>query len=281
MQKKTTHYPPISLAAAIYRDIEAIRAQSPLIHNITNWVVMASTANALLSLGASPIMAHAKEELLDLSRKARALVLNMGTLDNTWVEIMNIALTHAQQYKTPVVFDPVGAGATGYRTQVAQDIIQQTPITVIRANASEIIALAGTDSVGTRGVDSIHNPEQALTAARKLLAVNPQRVIVISGAVDICISADQQWHIYNGTPLMTRVTGMGCTASALTAAFCAVNPNPLAAALHAMATMGVVGELAEQYAQGPQSFQMLFIDGLDQITEAALAEKLRIRSIEV
>ncbi|MGB6976700.1 MAG: hydroxyethylthiazole kinase [Gammaproteobacteria bacterium] len=281
MQKKTTHYPPISLAAAIYRDIESIRTQSPLIHNITNWVVMAITANALLSLGASPIMAHAKEELFDLSRKARALVLNMGTLDSAWVEIMRAALIHAKQFKTPVIFDPVGAGATTYRTHVAREFIQQIPPTVIRGNASEIIALASSESMGTKGVDSIHSPEQAVTVARQLVTRNPQRVIVISGPVDICVSADQQWHIYNGTPLMTRVTGMGCTASALIAAFCAVNPNPLAAALHAMAVMGIAGELAEQHAQGPQSFQTLFIDTLHQITEADIAEKLRVEPIQI
>jgi hydroxyethylthiazole kinase len=274
MQKSTP-----TLATEIYSDIQAIRTQAPLIHNITNWVVMSITANALLSLGASPIMAHAKEELFDLSRKARALVLNIGTLDSGLVEVMQAALIHAKQYKMPVVFDPVGAGATTYRTLVAKQLIQEMPPTVIRGNASEILALTSNEPVGTKGVESVHTPQQAVAVAKELVTRHPQRVVVVSGAVDICVSADQQWHIYNGSPMMTRVTGMGCMATAMIAAFCAVNPNPLKGALHAMATMGVVGELAAAHAPGPQSFQTQFIDILYYITEANIAEKLHVESV--
>ena len=257
-----------------YSLLEQIRAQAPLIHNITNYVVMNSTANALLALGASPVMAHAVEEVEEMARLSRALVINIGTLSAPWVEAMAAAARTADGQGIPIVLDPVGCGATAYRTRTALSLIDAARPAVIRGNASEIRALAR--SAGdTKGVDSLQVPEEVLDDA-VALSRSLGCVVSVSGPSDIVVAGERVARIHNGDPLMTRVTGMGCTASAVTGAFLAVAADAFEAAVQAMVAMGVAGELAAAGAAGPGSFQVRFLDALHGLREADLQQRARL-----
>ncbi|MBK6600933.1 MAG: hydroxyethylthiazole kinase [Betaproteobacteria bacterium] len=261
-------------AAGIAEDLHAVRQRAPLVHNITNFVVMQQTANALLALGASPIMAHAEAELDELLALAGALVLNIGTLDAHWISAMEHALAAARQRALPVVLDPVGAGASRLRTDTALALLRGGGITVLRANASEVLALAGSAG-GTKGVDSTHSSDTARDAARAL-ATRYGCSVVVSGVVDYCIDARRELRVHNGVAMMARVTGMGCTASALCGAFCAVQPDALRAAVGAMAVMGIAGEVAMASNRGPGTLPAHFLDALDQIDRGELDRRLRL-----
>ena len=259
----------------VWQDVQKIRAAAPLVHNITNYVVMNTTANALLALGASPVMAHALDEVEEMVAYAGALVLNIGTLSPAWIEAMLLAGRAARRRGIPVVLDPVGAGATKLRTRAVQRILGEAGPTIVRGNASEIRALMLTEQ-GTKGVDSTHASEEALEMGR---AVAKQHgcVVSISGATDLIVgSGPRVIRVRNGHPMMPRVTGLGCTASALTGAFAAVNPDPLLAAAHAMALMGIAGELAGARSPGPGSFQLNFLDALYTVGEAEIASRLQM-----
>ena len=241
-------------------DIRRIRAEAPLILNITNYVVMNTTANALLAIGASPVMAHAIEEVEELVGHARALVINIGTLSTPWVAAMLAAGRKARERKLPVVIDPVGCGATEYRSTTALSLIREIHPAVVRGNASEIRSLVQLGRAG-KGVDSSDRPDAVLDDARAL-ARSAGCVVSVSGPVDHIVSADRLARVANGHPMMARVTGMGCTASALTGAFLAVRQNPFEAAAHAMAVIGVAGEIAAEQSRGPGSLQANFLDML-------------------
>ena len=261
-------------AGAVWRDVQRIRAVSPLVHNITNYVVMNTTANALLAVGASPVMAHAVEEVEEMVALAGALVLNIGTLSGPWIEAMLRAGRAARRRGLPVVLDPVGSGATRFRTATTLRLLDEVGPTIVRGNASEIASLVS-DAGGTKGVDSTRASDQTVDAARAV-AQRWHCVVSLSGATDIIVGAGSEWRVRNGHPMMARVTGMGCTASALTGAFAAVNRDPLPAAAHAMALMGVAGEMAVERADGPGTLQLHFLDALARIEEADLARLLRI-----
>lgn len=261
-------------AASIWKDIERIRAEAPLIHNITNYVVMNTTANALLALGASPVMAHAPEEVEEMAGLARALVLNIGTLSAHWVEAMVKAGRAANAKGIPVILDPVGAGATRFRTETAERLLRAAPPAIVRGNASEIRALQYGER-GTRGVDSARTSEEAVEAAQALSRQSGCAVSV-SGAVDIIAGGGRIIRIANGHPMMTRITGLGCTASALAGAFAAVNGSPVLAAAHAMAVMGIAGEIAAEHSPGPGSFQVNFLDALYQLQESDICARLKM-----
>lgn len=264
-------------AAALSRDLDAIRSGAPVVHSITNFVVMEPTANALLALGASPIMAHALEEMDEMVAIASALVLNIGTLAPSWIEAMHQAGTAARALGRPVVLDPVGAGASVYRTQTVAALMESAVPRVVRGNASEILAVAG-EVGGGRGVDSTAETGAAEAPAREL-ARRSGAVVSVSGAVDLITSGDRghDRRIHLSTPLMTRVTGMGCTASALTGAFLAVNPDALEAATHAMAVMAAAGRRAAARAGGPGTFLPAFHDALHHLDGAGVMEELEGR----
>lgn len=252
-------------------NLDLIRSKSPLVHNITNFVVMNNTANALLAIGASPVMAHAANEVAEMVGIASSLVINIGTLSDEWVDSMIIAGMAAQQRGIPVVFDPVGVGATSYRTAVASRIINECHPTIIRGNASEIMCLANERST-TKGVDSTASSSNAIEAAKRL-ANDTHSVVAISGDVDYITDGTKVFSVSNGSPLMPKVTGMGCTASAIVGAFAAVNANALEAATNAMLTMGVAGEIAAAKSAGPASLQVNFIDELFNLTGNILEER--------
>ena len=255
-------------------DLNALRVRSPLVHNITNYVVMNTTANALLAIGASPVMAHSVHEVKDMTGIASALVINIGTLSKEWVAAMLKAGKAARKKGIPVIFDPVGVGATPYRNEVAARILKKCKPAVIRGNASEIMALAN-ENTTTKGVDSTLSSNSALDAAKRL-ASETGAIVVISGEIDFITDGIKVVSVKNGSPLMPKVTGMGCTATALIGAFAAVNTDYLTAATSAMAVMGVAGELAAQKSDGPGSMQFHFIDALYNLSSETLAENAKI-----
>ena len=261
----------------LIRDIDTIRHKAPLVHNITNFVVMNNTANALLAIGASPVMAHAPEEVAEMAAMASAVVLNMGTLSERWVEAMLLAGRSALEHNVPIVFDPVGVGATSYRNQTARRIFSQFTPSIIRGNASEIMALAAElldtqQQIKTKGVDSTAASDIE-TAQR--LAQQLGTVIAISGIEDYITDGKTVHILKNGSPMMARVTGMGCTASAITGAFAGINSDMLEAAAHAMAVMGIAGELAILQSKGPGSLQVNFLDQLYTLTPESIVNTLK------
>ena len=240
--------------------IAAVRTQSPLVHNITNYVVMNNSANALLAIGASPVMAHWVSEMEEMTAIAGALVLNIGTLDDKWIDGMMAAGKAAMRRDTPIVLDPVGVGATSQRTEAAMKIIEHCRPTIIRGNASEIMALVDA-SVKSKGVDSSASSDDALESAKRL-AVDTGAVVVISGATDYITNGADVYTVEGGSPIMTTVTGMGCTSTAIVGAFAAAVEDPMIAATAAMAVMSLAGERAAEYSRGNGSMQVNFLDEL-------------------
>lgn len=253
--------------------LQRVRSESPLVHNITNYVVMNTTANALLAIGASPVMAHAIEEVEVMATYARALVLNIGTLSSSWVEAMLHAGRVARARGIPIVLDPVGAGATPLRTSVARQLLDELLPQVVRGNASEILALTEASSK-TKGVDSADGVESALGAAQALVR-RYGIVVSVSGPVDLVVGKDTLFRIHNGHPMMTQVTGMGCTATALTGAMLAVTSSPVQAAAEAMLLSGIAGELAATRSKGPGSFQVEFLDALYRLDEREIRARAK------
>ena len=260
-------------AQELWNDLVKVRKSAPLVHNITNFVVMNNTANALLAIGASPVMAHAPEEVEEMVAISSALVINIGTLSRDWVAAMHDAMRAAGKKGLPVVFDPVGAGATRYRTETCLDLLDTAPVAVIRGNASEIMALVDS-AVQTKGVDSSTSGMAAEPAARSL-ADKYRCSVVVSGATDFITDGERAVLVSNGHPLMPKVTGLGCTATALIGAFAAVNADVFVAAGHAMAIMGICGEIAAEQAAGPASLQVNLIDCFYTLSQEQIVQRLR------
>jgi len=263
--------------AAAAAALAAVRERRVLVHSITNYVVMNSTANVLLAAGASPVMAHAREEVEEMAALAGAVVLNIGTLSPAWVEAMRLAGAAANRHGVPVVLDPVGSGATTYRTATARSLAGELEIAVIRANPSEILSVAGLDAT-TRGVDAAHDVGQAARVGAEL-AQRLGCAVAITGEVDLTTDGARVLEIRSGHPLMGHVTGTGCAATVLVAAFCAVEADPAVAAAGALAYFGIAGERAAERAAGPGSFQVALYDALAAISPAELAAAARIREV--
>lgn len=258
------------IRAQIAQKLATLRNASPLIHNITNYVVMNFTANVLLAAGASPVMAHAKSEVEEMVAFSKALVLNIGTLDENWIESMIIAGKKASDLGIPIILDPVGAGATKLRTMAAKTLLDECNITIIRGNASEILSLRNT-KFHTKGVDSVHSMEEAGNIAAEL-ASDLGTTIAITGETDLVTDGNELYRIRGGSALMARVTGTGCAASAIVAAFAGIAKSPTIAATTALAFMAHAGKIAADSAHGPGSFVPAFIDALYNTTPEELAE---------
>ena len=266
-------------ATAAWADLQAVRERAPLVHSITNFVVMNYNANALLAVGASPVMAHAQEEVADMAGIAQALVLNIGTLEPDWIRAMKTALLAGRARGIPVVLDPVGAGATPYRNAALAELMGAGAPNIVRGNGSEIMSVAGL-AAKTRGVDSGASSSEAVDAA-KALACDIGGVVCVSGAEDHVVDTSGRWAVLsNGHPWMTRVTGVGCSASALVGAFAAVQPDAWRATVSAMACFGVVGELAVERTQatgaGVGRLQIELLDGLQLLEREAFASRLKL-----
>ncbi|GAA3718441.1 hydroxyethylthiazole kinase [Oceanisphaera sediminis] len=257
--------------------LSAVRAQKPLVLNITNYVVMNNTANGLLAVGASPIMAHSRDELAEMMAFSGALVVNIGTLDSVWIERMRFAVEQANQHGKPVVLDPVGCGASSLRTETSRRIAEAAECLIIRGNASEIIALAGAEAgskANGKGVDSLDASEAAVDAARYLVQ-HYRCSVVISGETDVIITENSEFRLHNGHAMMPFVTGMGCTLSALTGAFAAVGETT---GLAAAAVLGVAGEIAAEQSAGPGSLQLNLLDALYCLDAETLMQRLKLTS---
>jgi hydroxyethylthiazole kinase len=239
-----------------------VRGANPLVHNITNVVVTNFTANGLLALGASPVMAYAAEEVADMAKIAGALVLNIGTLNSTVIESMMIAGKAANEHQVPVIFDPVGAGATAFRTETSRRILNEVQISVIRGNAAEIANVAGL-GWEIKGVDAGQTDgntvELAILTAKKL-----KTVVVITGKDDVISDGETTYVVHNGHPILTKVTGTGCLITSVIGAFAAIEKNLIMAAVSALTFYGVAAELAAQKTEGkgPGSFQIEFLNQL-------------------
>ena len=244
--------------------LERLRKERPLVHNITNYVVMNFTANTLLAMGASPVMAHAVAEVEEMVSLARAFVINIGTLSEQWIEAMLKGGKRANALDIPVILDPVGSGATSFRTRTFQMMARELKLAVVRGNASEVLSY-GSEAVRTKGVEAIHSVEQAAEAARET-ASRTGAVVAITGAVDVITDGDKVIHCRNGHPLLGMVTGTGCAATTAIAAFAGITPDPLEAAAAGLAFFGLAGEVAAQKARAPGSYQAALLDALYEIT---------------
>lgn len=256
--------------------LESIRQTAPLIHNITNYVVMNSSANSLLALGASPVMAHCRDEVEEMVSFAGALVLNIGTLQADWVDAMVVAARAANAKGIPVVLDPVGAGATKLRTEAVRRIMGESRIAVLRGNASEVFSLRSA-SIKTKGVDSALDFSDEMVDAAKQLSQAMNCVVAISGPVDCITDGRRVFRVANGHPLMTKVTGMGCGLSAVTGAFCAVDlDDPARATAAAFGVYGLCGDRAVALSDKPGSFAVAFIDQLYALNREDVARGLKL-----
>ena len=262
------------LARKAAENLKNLRDKKPLVHNITNFVVMNYTANALLACGASPVMAHAQEEVQDMVSFAGALVLNIGTLTPYWIDSMLLAGKKANQLNIPIVLDPVGSGATRLRTDSAKKLMDELSITVVRGNASEVLSLAKEGSK-TKGVDSIHTVDEAVDAALHL-ARELDTTLAITGAVDLVTDGERIHRVANGHELMGYTTGTGCAATVIIGSFLAVDEDPLEATSTALAYFGLAGETAAATAQIPGSFQIALLDALYTIKAKHLEEGAKI-----
>ncbi|MBA0749483.1 hypothetical protein Gogos_003403 [Gossypium gossypioides] len=258
--------------------LSSVRSLAPLIQCITNFVSMDLTANTLLSAGASPAMLHSPNESPDFTPQVNALYINVGTLSDNWLPAMELAAQLASKLNKPWVLDPVAAGASRFRLKACLDLISLKP-TVIRGNASEIIALAKASFASTKGVDSSHDSTDAVEAA-KSLANSSGAVVAVSGAVDFVTDGNRIVGARNGVPMMQKITATGCAVTALIAAFVAIDPShAMEATASALAVFGVAGELGMETARGPASLRTHLIDSLHGLDQTAVISGVKITAI--
>ncbi|MBB6638216.1 hydroxyethylthiazole kinase [Cohnella thailandensis] len=260
--------------------LQEVRDRNPLVHNITNVVVTNFTANGLLALGASPVMAYAKQEAADIAGIAGALVLNIGTLNEVEVEAMKIAGRAANERGVPVVLDPVGAGASAYRTETARSLLSAIRISIVRGNAAEVANLIGRDWA-IRGVDAGATGGDVVGLAKEA-ALKLGTAVVVSGATDIVSDGTRTVAVHGGDAFLTRVTGAGCLLTSVIGAFAAVCEDPVEASVAALATYSVAAELAASRTreQGPGSFQIAFLDRLWSVTAGDVERLGKAEEIE-
>jgi hydroxyethylthiazole kinase len=253
--------------------LAALRDRTPLVQCLTNIVAAGWTANVLLAVGAAPAMVDNPREAGEFAAIAGGVLVNLGTPYDDTAAAMHLALASAKLAGTPWVLDPVAAGALGWRTALAQQLLGEARPTIVRGNASEILALAG--GAGGRGVESVDSPESAAEVARAM-ANQEQSVIAVSGPTDHITDGRRMVRISNGHPWLTRVTGVGCALGALMAAFAAVVPDAMVAAAAATATLTVCADAAAKQARGPGSFAVALLDELALVEPADLAARTRI-----
>ena len=255
-----------------------IRAKHPLLHHITNFVVMNETANATLAIGALPVMAHAKEEVAEMVGAAGALVLNPGTLTPEWVEAMLIAGKRANELGTPIVYDPVGVGATKLRNETGQRFLDNLHLAVIRGNSGEVGALAGAGGI-VKGVESVEGVKDPVAVAKNL-ARKYNTVVAITGKRDIISDGARVMGVDNGHVMLNTITGTGCMATTIVAAFCAVEKDYLVAATAALACYGLAAQRAARRAKAPGSFRAALLDAIYQLTPAQIKAGVKVVNLE-
>jgi len=254
-----------------------VRKNHPLVHHITNYVTVNDCANITICAGGAPIMADAIEEMAGMTGIVNALVLNIGTLNKVQVESMIAAGRTANERKIPIILDPVGAGATKFRTDTARRLLDELEITILKGNAGEIGVLAGADAK-VRGVDSAGLTGDPIAIA-KAYAACAGLTVVVSGATDIVTDGKRVVLVENGHPMMGGISGTGCMAASVTGAFVAESNDPVQAAAAALAAFGIAGERAAAVARGPYSFKVALFDELSGLQPAELPSAAKIRSV--
>jgi len=254
--------------------LSRVREQKPVVHAITNWVTANEVASSLHAIGARPIMAIAPEEVGEVTSRADALVLNLGTPSPARIEAMLLAGIQANKDGNPVVFDPVGVGASKFRSESCERVLSALRVTVIRGNQAEIGTLAGQQS-HSAGIDSVAGPED-LNQASQLLSKKTGAVVVASGPQDLIVSSEKKVIVENGHPMMGKVLGMGCMLTAIIGAFNAVERDPVVASVSAVAFFGLAGEQAALQANGPGTFKSAFLDALFSLTPDQVRKGIRI-----
>ncbi len=258
--------------------LRCLRERRPLIHQISNYVTINDCANITLAIGASPVMAEDVSEVEEMVSSAAALVLNMGMPNSRKIEAMLAAGRQAMRQGIPIIFDPVGAGATKLRIDAADRILTELKITAIRGNLSEIKTLLGIGS-GTRGVDCIE-PQEDNQALAKKLSAKLDSVVAITGPTDVIAYNNEVCYVHNGTELLAGVTGTGCMTTALIACFCSVANNAFAGTITGVAAMGVAGELAQQELaknEGLGTFHMRLFDAVSNLTPEILMHRMKVK----
>jgi hydroxyethylthiazole kinase len=254
----------------------SLRDKHPLVHHITNYVTVNDCANITLCIGGAPVMADAPEEVAEMVSMAGSLVLNIGTLNERQVESMLLAGKTANECGIPIILDPVGAGATRYRTETAHRLMDRLDISIIKGNAGEIGVLAGSGGI-VRGVDSggVEGDPQVITSG---LARSSGSVIVMSGATDIVSDGNRTFMVDNGHELMGKLSGTGCMATSIVAAFAAVTKDLATGSVAALAAFGIAGENAAIKASSPFSFKVALFDETASLTPEGLAQRSKVRS---
>jgi hydroxyethylthiazole kinase len=262
-------------ARAVFSSLlERVRRQKPVVHHLTNWVTIYDCAQIVKALGASPVMAHAPEEVADMAQIASALVLNIGTLTVEFVESMKLAARAANERNIPVVLDVCGAGATRLRDQKCQELLGAAKIGIIKGNASEIARISG-ENVTTRGVDATEVSGDLVLLAQKL-ARQRGATVVVTGKVDIVTDATQTFLVSNGHAMMTQVVGTGCMAASVIGAFAAVEPDLPLAAASALASYEIAAEVAAESSAGPGSFKVRLFDCLFNLDRPTIEKRAKV-----
>jgi hydroxyethylthiazole kinase len=254
-----------------------VRKNHPLVHHITNYVTVNDCANITICAGGAPIMADAIEEVAEMTGIVGALVLNIGTLNKRQIESMIAAGRKANEVKIPIILDPVGVGATRFRTDTARRLLDELEITILKGNAGEIGVLAGANGK-VRGVDSAGLTGDPIAIAKEFASV-AGLTVVVSGAADIVTDGKRVLLVKNGHPMMGSISGTGCMAASVTGAFAAEEKDPVLAAAGALAAFGIAGERAAARAQGPYTFKVALFDELAGLTPAALQSAAKIRTV--
>ena len=273
------NFSKVNLGEKIFEIMEGIRQERPLIHNITNMVAMNDSANIILAIGGLPIMAHAREEVKEMVRAAGALVLNIGTLTSEQIDSMIAAGKEANSLKKPVVFDPVGAGATYLRTESALRLQERVKIDIVRGNYAEISVLAGLKG-NIKGVESVGREKNSVEVARSL-ACKHNQVVVITGEKDIVTDGKTGLEISNGSPMLRTITATGCMVTSLIATFAAVCDDYVLASAGALVCFGLAGERAAVKAKGPGSFKMNLFDEVYNLNEEIICKDLKVKIYEL
>ena len=251
-----------------YRLLEKIRKQKPVVHHLTNWVTIYDCANIVKVLGASPVMAHAKEEVAQMAKIASSLVLNIGTLTIDFVEAMKVAARSANEKGIPVVLDVCGAGATDLRDKKSFELLDEVRIDIIKGNSSEIARISG-ESVRTKGVDAVEVEKDLIEIANKLV-LKRKCTVVITGKEDIVSDGKNLYIVKNGHPMMTHVVGTGCMATSVIGAFAAVEKDLAYAATSALVCFEIAAECAAKISSGPATFKEKMFDCLYQLDKKTI-----------
>ncbi|HNX68604.1 MAG TPA: hydroxyethylthiazole kinase [Candidatus Omnitrophota bacterium] len=256
---------------------EKIRKENPVVHHLTNWVTISDCAQIVKTLGASPVMAHAREEAADMVKIASSLVLNIGTLTPELVEAMKLAAQSANAKGIPVVLDVCGAGATPLRDQKCLELLREARIDILKGNTSEIARIAG-ENVRTRGVDAAAVGGD-LAAIAQTLARSRKCTVVVTGREDIVTDGGVTYLIKNGHEMMTRLVGTGCMAASVIGTFAAVEKDPVAAAVAGLVCFEVAAELAAERSKGPATFKEKLFDDLYNLDAKTIERLQKIRNV--